>query len=224
MITNTTNSLQKTPTSQDSVYNPNSKLDKDAFMKLFLKQLEMQDPTEPMDTEKMLEQTAQLSTMEMNANMQTTLDNLSNTLKTNSELNTISAIGKIGDTGERYLNVTDNDTSKSFELYFGDDIDSGNVIIKDKSGNTIKTFPLDSHSKGILSFDWDLTDDNGNRVKSDAYEITAEYTSPDGTSHKTALGAYPIESIRFENGKAFAKLGSNYVPFDSIKEIYTWQG
>jgi len=224
MITNTTNSLQKTPTSQDSVYNPNSKLDKDAFMKLFLKQLEMQDPTEPMDTEKMLEQTAQLSTMEMNANMQTTLDNLSNTLKTNSELNTISAIGKIGDTGERYLNVTDNDTSKSFELYFGNDIDSGNVIIKDKSGNTIKTFPLDSHSKGILSFDWDLTDDNGNRVKSDAYEITAEYTSPDGTSHKTALGAYPIESIRFENGKAFAKLGSNYVPFDSIKEIYTWQG
>lgn len=224
MITNTTNSLQKTPTSQDSVYNPNSKLDKDAFMKLFLKQLEMQDPTEPMDTEKMLEQTAQLSTMEMNANMQTTLDNLSNTLKTNSELNTISAIGKIGDTGERYLNVTDNDTSKSFELYFGNDIDSGNVIIKDKSGNTIKTFPLDSHSKGILSFDWDLTDDNGNRVKSDAYEITAEYTSPDGTSHKTALGAYPIESIRFENGKAFAKLGSNYIPFDSIKEIYTWQG
>jgi len=224
MVTTNTTSLQKTPTSQDSVYNPKSKLDKDAFMQLFLKQLEMQDPTEPMDTGKMLEQTAQLSTMEMNENMQTTLDNLSKTLQTNSELSTISAIGKMADTGERYLNVTDEDNTKSFELYFGDDIDSGNVIIKDKSGNIVKTFPLDSNSKGVLSFDWDLTDDNGNRVKSDAYEITAEYNSPDGTSHKTSLGAYPVESIRFENGKAFAKLGSNYVPFDSIKEIYTWQG
>ena len=66
-----------TASSNDAVYNPKSKLDKDAFMKLFLKELEMQDPTDPMDTDKMLEQTAYLSTMEMNNNMQTTLNNLS---------------------------------------------------------------------------------------------------------------------------------------------------
>jgi len=209
----------------DKVYNnPNSQLDKDAFMKLFLKQLEMQDPTQPMDTGKMLEQTAQLSTMEMNENMKTTLDNLSNTLKTNSELNTISAIGKIGDTGNRYINVTDEDTSKSFELYFGDDIKSGNVLIKDKNGNTIRTVPLDAHSKGVLSFEWDLKDDNGNRVPNDTYTVTADYTATDDTSHTTTIGAYPIESIKFDNGKAYAKLGSNYIPFDSIKEIYQWQG
>ncbi|EDM23018.1 flagellar hook capping protein [Caminibacter mediatlanticus TB-2] len=213
-----------TTSGNDFVYNPNSQLDKDAFMQLFLKQLEMQDPTDPMDTDKMLEQTAYLSTMEMNQNMQTTLDNLANTLQQTSSLNSISAIGKIGDTGERYINVTDNDTSKNFELYFGDDISSGKVLIKDKNGNIIREFPLEAHTKGILNFDWDLTDNNGQRVPSDTYEITAEYTSPDGKSHSTALGAYPIESIRFENGKAYAKIGSNYVPFDAIKEIYEWQG
>ena len=224
MITNDVNSLQKTTNSNDLVYNPKSKLDKDAFLKLFIKELELQDPTDPMDTDKMLEQTAYLSTMEMNKNMQDTLNNLANKLQTQSELNTISAIGKMADTGNRYLNVTDDDTSKTFELYFGDDISSGNVIIKDKSGNIVKTFPLEAHTKGILSFDWDLKDDNGNRVKSDSYEVTAEYTDPDGNNHTTSLGAYPIESVRFEDGKALAKLGSQYIPFDEIKEIYEWQG
>ena len=223
MAINTINPASTT-TSNDLIYNPNSQLDKDAFMKLFLTQLQMQDPTDPMDTDKMLEQTAYLSTMEMNENMQTTLDNLANTLNTNSELSAISAIGKIGDTGIRYLNVTDEDTYKDFELYFGDNITSGKVEIKDKNGNIIKTFPLNAHTKGILSFEWDLTDENGQRVASDTYEVTATYTSPEGSEHQTALGAYPIESIRFEKGSAYAKLGSSYYPFDSIKEIYEWQG
>ena len=224
MTTNNVNGLEKTTNSSDFVFNPKSKLDKDAFLKLFIKELEMQDPTDPMDTEKMLEQTAYLSTMEMNQNMQQTINKLAETLDKTSEINVIAAIGKMADTGNRYINITDDDTSKSFELYFGDDIQNGNVIIKDKLGNIVKTFPLEAHSKGVLSFDWDLTDDNGNRVPSDTYEIVAEYTSPDGKTHSTALGAYPIESIKFEDGKALAKLGGNYVPFDEIKEIYEWQG
>jgi len=217
-VSNTT-----TTSGSDYVYNPDSQLDKDAFMQLFLKELQMQDPTDPMDTDKMLEQTAYLSTMEMNDNMQKTLDNLANTLTSTGQFSTLSAIGKMGDTGNRYINVTDEDNTKTFDLYFGDDITSGEVEIKDKNGNIVKTFPLEAHTKGILSFEWDLTDENGQRVPSDTYEITANYTSPDGSSHSTALGAYPIESIRFENGEPYAKLGSGYVPFNQIQEIYEWQ-
>jgi len=224
MALNSITSETKTAPSSDKVFNPKSQLDKDAFLKLFIKELEMQDPTDPMDTDKMLEQTSYLTTLEMNNNMQQTLNKLASQLSQTQNLNSINAIGKMADTGERYINVTDEDNSKSFELYFGNDISSGNVIIKDKNENIIRKFPLEAHTKGILNFDWDLKDNNGQRVKSDTYEITAEYTSPDGKSHKTALGAYPIESIKFENGKAYAKLGSSYIPFSKIKEIYQWQG
>ena len=217
-VTNTT-----TTSSSDYVYNPNSQLDKDAFMKLFLAELQMQDPTNPMDTDKMLQQTAYLSTMEMNDNMQKSLDNLSNVLSTTSQFSTLSAIGKMADTGYRYVNVTDDDSSVNFDLYFGDDISSGNVIIKDKNGNVVKTFPLEAHTKGILNFDWDLIGDNGERVPSDSYEVTAEYSTPTGEEKTTMLGAYPIESVRFENGVPYAKLGSNYLPFSEIQEIYEWQ-
>ena len=224
MPTNTINQINKTTPSNDTAVNPKSKLDSQAFMKLFIAELEHQDPTNPMDTDKMLQQTSQMSNLEMNTNMQKTLNNLASQLAQSQTLNTINAIGKIADTGNRYLNVTDDDTSKQFEMYFGDNIQSGNVVIKDKNGNIIKTMPLNSHSKGILSFEWDLKDSSGKRVSSDSYEISAEYTSSDGKSHKTALGAYPIEAVKFDKGKALAKLGSVYVPFENIKQIYEWQG
>jgi len=223
MAVTTINNTTST-SSSDFVYNPDSQLDKDAFMQLFLKELEMQDPTDPMDTDKMLEQTAYLSTMEMNENMQETLNNLSTTLQSTSELSAVNAIGKMADTGYRYINVTDEDTSVNFDLYFGDDISSGEVLIKDKNGNVVRSFPLEAHEKGVLNFEWDLTDNNGNRVDSDSYEVVATYTSPDGSEHQSVLGAYPIESIRFENSQAYAKLGSNYIPFSQIQEIYEWQG
>ena len=224
MQTNAINQTTKTTPSNDTVFNPKSKLDSQAFMKLFIAELENQDPTKPMDTSKMLEQTSQMSNLEMNTNMQKTLKTLTSQLAQSQTLTTINAIGKMADTGNRYLNVTDKDTSKQFDLYFGDNIQSGNVFIKNKSGNIIKTIPINAHSKGILSFNWDLKDANGKRVPSDTYEITAKYTSQNGASHTTALGEYPIEAVKFENGEALAKLGSTYIPFNQIKEIYDWQG
>ncbi len=224
MAINTITQTPNTQSSNDTVFNPKSQLNSQDFMQLFIAELENQDPTKPMDTDKMLEQTSQMSNLEMNTNMQKTLTTLTSQLAQSQTLTTINAIGKMADTGNRYINITDDDTSKQFDLYFGNDIQNGNVIIKDKSGNIIKTFPLEAHDKGTLSFDWDLKDSNGKRVPSDTYEVTAEYTSQDGTSHTTALGAYPIESVKFDNGKALAKLGNNYVPFEQIKEIYDWQG
>ena len=224
MAINTVNQSTKTTNSADKIFNPNSKLDKEAFMKLFLKELEMQDPTDPMDSGKMLEQTAYLSTMEMNQNMQQTLTTLSKSLDKNSALGAVEAIGKMGDTGQRYINVTDDDKKASFDLYFGNDIQSGTVYIKDKYGNTVKTIPIDAHTKGVLNFDWDLTNSNGQRVPNNTYEVTAEYTSPDGQMHKSALGAYPIESVKFENGETYVKMGGNYYPLSQVKEIYEWNG
>jgi flagellar basal-body rod modification protein FlgD len=204
----------------DKIFNPNSQLDKDAFMKLFLKQLQMQDPTNPMDTDKMLEETSSLSTMEMNTNMQKTLNNLSQTLLSSSQLSTISAIGKIADTHNRYLNITNEDTQKDFELYFQNDIKNGKIKIEDSNGNIVKEINLDTHSKGLLNFEWDLKDNNGKRVENGNYKVFAEYEDNNGISHNALLGVYPIESIKFENNKAYAKIGNQYVPFSQIKEIY----
>ena len=53
-------------TSSDIVSNPKSELTSDDFMKLFLTELQYQDPTSPMETKDMLEQTSQLTQLKTN--------------------------------------------------------------------------------------------------------------------------------------------------------------
>lgn len=65
-------------------------LDNDAFMKLFLEQLKNQDPTSPMETDKIITQTAQLTQVEMQEQTKQTMievaDAMKSTQATNEEL------------------------------------------------------------------------------------------------------------------------------------------
>lgn len=194
-------------------------LGKDDFMKLLLTELQYQDPTEPMDSEKILSQTSQLATLEASENTNKALSDLAASLSSSQQFSTISAIGKTADIGSNAVTL-DKGTSSTFEMYFPDSIQQGTVQILDVNGNTIKTLDVGTNPKGVYEFTWDGTNSSGGAVDSGIYYATASYTNTDGTALKTRLGAYPIESVRFDSGETYLKLGSNYVPLSNIKEVY----
>lgn len=72
--------------------NPKATLDKDGFLKLFITQLQHQDPSAPMDASESVAQMAQFSMVEGMNNMQATNSSIA------SSLNTSSAVGLIGRT------------------------------------------------------------------------------------------------------------------------------
>src|SRR5690242_98804 len=72
--------------------NPNAALDKDGFLKLFVAQLQHQDPSSPMDTNESMQQMASFSMVEQITNLTTT------TAKVAASLNTSSAVSLIGRT------------------------------------------------------------------------------------------------------------------------------
>lgn len=199
--------------------NPNGILGKDDFLKLLLVELQHQDPTEPVDSDKILSQTSQLATLESAENTNKALEALSASLLSTSQFSTVAAIGKIADTGSNGM-IFEQGQTPSFEIYFPENIASGNVEIKDSNGNLVKTIPVAPNDKGVYSFDWNGVTDAGNGADSGVYYIEASYTNTDGNALRTRAGAYPIESVRFEDGKSLLKLGSSYVPFESISEIY----
>jgi flagellar basal-body rod modification protein FlgD len=199
--------------------NPNGILGKDDFLKLLLVELQYQDPTDPMDSDKILSQTSQLATLESAENTNKALENLSASLLNSTQYNAVSAIGKTADTGSNGM-IFEQGQTPSFEIYFPDNIASGNVEIKDNNGNIVKTIPIAPNDKGVYSFDWNGITDAGNAAESGVYYIEASYANTAGDTLKTRAGAYPIESVRFEDGQSLLKLGSSYVPFDSIVEIY----
>jgi len=217
-VTSATKPVQ-TVGAADQVFNPKGILGKDDFLHLLITELKYQDPTDPMDTEKILTQTSQLATLEAQTNTNDTMKQISEAFKSSSQFNAIGAIGKIADVGNSDIRL-DESGSVNFEIYFPKDAASGTLQITDASGNVIKTVDIPSLSSGVHPFEWNGTDTSGNRVEAGAYQVKVSYTTPNGESLDTRAGIYPIESVRFEGGEALLKLGSHYIPLAQVKEVY----
>lgn len=207
-----------TASSTPAGVNPNGILGKDDFLKLLLLQLKYQDPTSPMDSEKILTQTSQLASLEATSNTNKALETLAASLSASIQYSSVSAIGKIADTGSNAV-VFEAGRVTNFEMYYPHNVQSGTINVLDINGNILKSMPLDARNAGVGSFQWNGSDNSGNTVAPGIYYVESNYMDTNGQAQKTRIGTYPIESIRFDKGVASAKLGSNYVPFDSIKEI-----
>jgi flagellar basal-body rod modification protein FlgD len=194
-------------------------LGKDDFMTLLLVELQHQDPTEPMDSEKILTQTSQLAGLESAENTNKALEGLAASLSASQNFSSISAIGKTADLGSNAI-AHDEGTPSSFEVYFPQDIQAGTLEILDSEGNIVSTMNVDPNPAGTYQFDWAGTLTNGNAAESGVYYVTSSYTNPAGEAQTTRMGTYPIEAVRFESGSALVKVGSNYVPLENIKEVY----
>lgn len=218
MAVSATNSTATNP----AVYeNPKSKLGSQEFLQLFLTELQYQDPTEPMDNEKILTQTSQLSTLENNDKLATSLEAVVNKLEANSQFSIISAIGKTANTGVNTIDI-EGGNGVSFDMLFKNPIESGTLKITDSYGKTIKSLDLSEYQgmSGTMKFSWDATDSNGKYVSDGAYKVVADYMDSSGKVNSVKFGEYEIESVKFNEGKALLKLGANYIPADEIEEIY----
>ncbi|MBD3799695.1 FlgD immunoglobulin-like domain containing protein [Sulfuricurvum sp.] len=205
-------------TAATSTINPKGVLGKDDFLQLLLLELKYQDPTAPMDSEKILTQTSQLATLESTENTNKALEKLASALSSSMQYSGIAAIGKIADTGSNAVILSEGE-DVDFELYFPDDVASGDVNILDKNGNILRTMEVGTTDAGVVSYTWDGKNNNGIAMDEGVYYVESSYTKTDGTNATTRLGLYPIESIKFDSGKTYAKLGSNYVDFSTIKEV-----
>jgi len=203
----------------DTSVEDRTSLTNDDFMTLLLVELQNQDPTEPTDTEQILTQTSQLATLEATDNTNQALADLAASLSASNDFSTISAIGKTADLGSNAI-VLEEGSVSSFEVYFPDDVEYGTVELLDSEGSIVSTMDVGTNPSGVYQFDWDGTDSSGNALESGVYYVTASYTNPEGDNLTTRLGAYPIESVRFEDGQTLVKVGSSYVPLENIVEVY----
>ncbi|MCX6075420.1 MAG: flagellar hook capping protein [Campylobacterales bacterium] len=208
-----------TSTTAAAIAKDQSALGKDDFMKLLLTELQYQDPTAPMDSEKILTQTSQLATLESSDKTNTALTNLTKALGSTQQFSTIAAIGKTADLGSDAITY-DKGTASKFEVYFPNAVQKGTVDITDGSGNKVGALDVGTNPAGVYQFTWDGKDVAGNVAASGIYHVNASYSDPAGNPLTTRLGAYPIESVKFDQGNTLLKVGSNYVPLANVVEVY----
>ncbi|KIM12698.1 MAG: flagellar hook capping protein [Sulfuricurvum sp. PC08-66] len=203
---------------EGKVVNPKGALGKDDFLKLLLVELKHQDPTQPVDTEKILSQTSQLATLEASKNTNDELSKLSSSLKSSLQFTTVSAIGKIADTGNDEVLLGTNDVA-NFEIYVPTPITGGSIEVLDTYGNLVQEISVDKREKGTYGFSWNGETKEGLRADEGSYHVRMKFIASNGANGETGVGVYPISSVRFDEGKTMLRLGSQYVPFQAVKEI-----
>ena len=223
-VTSTSSTVQTAATggttSTGTANNPAAALGKDDFLKLLLTEMQYQDPTQPMDTDKILSQTSQLATLESADNTNKTLTALAASLQGSQQLSTVSAIGKIADLGDDTVTTKADGTSVSFPIYFPSDVSSGTATITDTNGNKISTIAIGANAAGTYSFSWDGKDSTGKVADAGAYHVAVAYTDPSGNAKATKVGVYPIDSVKFDGTNTLLGIGPNYVPLSSVQTIY----
>ncbi len=216
-LNNSTTALGTTATNPDSI------LGKDDFMKLLLTELQHQDPTSPMDSDKILSQTSQLATLEAQENTNKALEQLTQSLKSSKDFAAVSTIGKFARL-ENKVNLTQDTKGNlnpvNFELNFKEDIKDGQIEIYDEKNRLVKTIELKEDTKGKHSFSWDGLNNAGEKAKTGTYSIYANYYNQDGVKLSGEFGSYKVESVKFEDEKTYLKLNGSFIPFDKIQEIY----
>ncbi|EIK3632323.1 flagellar basal body rod modification protein [Campylobacter coli] len=236
--TNTAATTTSTSTTSDTsstsssglVSNPNATLDKDAFLKLLLIELQHQDPTDPMDSDKMLTQTSQLSALEMQQNTNTTMQKmvetmqlLSNSFSTSMSTSAIGAIGKMATVSDNKIKLTGSDEVIALKMYLPEDSDENGVTLEVYDSNNKLVFSEKSGeqsvSQGLFTMEWPGRNNDGVYAGDGEYTVKMVYNNKNGEKITANYGTYPIEGIVFKEGIAYAKMAGQEVPFDAIQEI-----
>ncbi|EJB5886516.1 flagellar basal body rod modification protein [Campylobacter coli] len=236
--TNTAATTTSTSTTSDTsstsssglASNPNATLDKDAFLKLLLIELQHQDPTDPMDSDKMLTQTSQLSALEMQQNTNTTMQKmvetmqlLSNSFSTSMSTSAIGAIGKMATVSDNKIKLTGSDEIIALKMYLPEDSDENGVTLEVYDSNNKLVFSEKSDAKsisqGLFTMEWPGRNNDGVYAGDGEYTVKMVYNNKNGEKITANYGTYPIEGIVFKEGIAYAKMAGQEVPFDAISEI-----
>lgn len=215
-----TSSTSSSSSSSSSVTNANGVLDKNAFMQLLLTEMQYQDPTQPMDTGQILQQTSELATLESADNTNNTLTSLATTLQNSQQFQAASLIGKVVDTGDSTITGNGDGTGTTFPVYFPTAVQSGTANITDSNGNLIKQIGIGANQTGTYNLTWDGTDTTGKTAPQGTYNVSVNYVDSSGNNQTTKVGVYPVDSIQYNGTQTLVGVGPNYIPLSSIQTIY----
>ncbi len=184
-----------------------SSMDKDAFLRLMIAQLQNQDPLEPMDGTDYSAQLAQFSSLEQLNNINESLNNSidANYLLTQSVNNTMTAtlIGKDAKIAGKTIAYNGQDKTQ-----FGYELPANakdlTIVVKDASGNTVKTFDSLETKEGTHKLNWDFTDNNGSQVNKGNY--TFELSANTLNGEKMTVAQYLVGTI---DGVKFGSSGTS---------------
>jgi flagellar basal-body rod modification protein FlgD len=193
-------------------------MDKEAFLRLLVLQLQNQDPLDPMDNQAMLAQLAQFSSLEEMQNLnESMLADLAATESVNNAIAT-TLIGKhVKAVGDGFAH--DGETPVTVEYLLQADADV-EIQVLDSSGRVVRNAVVPGATAGWHEFSWDGLDDAGAAMPAGDYTIRA--TGRDAQGNAVAVTTFvsgQVTGVRFDDGVTYLIVGDRRVRLSDVLEI-----
>jgi flagellar basal-body rod modification protein FlgD len=194
-------------------------MNKDDFMKLFIAQLQYQDPLKPQDPSAMLDQLSQLSLVEQSYNNNTALNNLLTAQNNSISLTALSLIGKEvkanGNTA-----AFDGSTSTALEFSLPLSAASAQVSIVNGSGQTVRTSTLGACNAGNNSFTWDGRDNSGALLPAGSYTFSITASAANGGAlSPTTYTSGRIDGVNLAGSTPQLTIGRSSVALSDVISV-----
>lgn len=194
-------------------------MNKDDFLRLFVTQLQNQDPLNPQDSSQFIAQLAQLTQVEQAYNTNSNLQSIISQINSSAALSAVSFIGKEVVAPGSVVNV-ENGTPTSIGYNLASAAQTLTISITDATGATIKTLTQGQTAAGTGTIAWDGTDSHGQKVADGNYNFTVTGTDASGVTFAgTPLVRGRVDGLEMGDTGPVLNVGSLQVPLTSVTSI-----
>jgi flagellar basal-body rod modification protein FlgD len=194
-------------------------LNKDDFMKLFIAQLQNQDPLSPQDPTQFLSQLAQMTQVEQAYNTNTALQNLITAQNSAMGMNAVSFVGGTVKAKGNAI-AFDGTAPASIQFNLPAATTATSVTIRDAAGRVVRTVNIGPEAAGDITCTWDGRDNSGNLVPAGAYSYAVSNTAASGsTVTATTYTTGRVDGVGFANGTPSLTIGAVSVGLSDIVSV-----
>lgn len=198
---------------------PKSTLDRDAFLRLLVTQLQNQDPLDPMDAREMVTQLSELTGVEKLESIEAQLGALQIASAGIANVQASGLVGRTVTADVSSLRVEETgDASGAYTL--SGSAQSVTITIYDADGNVLRTIEQPGGPPGSHTYAWDGLDDEGNRVPPGRYRVELSATSESGApveARSEVRGM--VTSVTYDGGYPELRIGDARVLLGDVKSI-----
>ncbi len=193
-MTQINNIYGSSPNGVETPTNGRKELSKDDFIKIFLAQMKLQSPLKPYDSSAMLQQMSQLTSLSATEELQSTIKNLNYNLGKSQVLSASQLIGKSVQVPSEVSPYVKGEGLRG-SVILPTSASNIEISIKNAKGELVHTINKGSSNAGVLDFQWDGKDEQGNELEPDYYQISASANIDGQRNQLITAGTFKVESV-----------------------------
>jgi flagellar basal-body rod modification protein FlgD len=193
-------------------------LGRDEFLKLFLAQLNHQDPLNPMDGTQFSSQLAQFSSLEQLFNVNENLESIKAAQDGDGFYQILDLIGKEIEAEGNSLSLMRGETASGG--FYSEIPAECSVLISDQNGYPVRELSMGMIESGEHSFKWDGRDQDGNLMESGiyTYEVAAMDPSGEIMPVETRIRGV-VDRINLDGEEPLLYIGSTAIQLSQIMNV-----